>query len=73
VGVLEFRLFRASRATISSFKPDTFKAYTTEDFEKPIKPDAKPTFVYKGLNTPKTWREVNLNPLLYDPRSHPLE
>jgi hypothetical protein len=36
---------------------------TTEDSEKPLKPDAKPTFVYKGLNTLKIRKEVNRNPL----------
>ena len=42
-----------------------FYEINVEDFEKPVKPDAKPTFIYKGLNTPKTWREVNWNPLYW--------
>lgn len=34
-----------------------------EDFEKPVKPENELTLVYKELNTLRSWREVNRNPL----------
>ena len=35
----------------------------SEDFEKPVKPENELTLVYKELNTLRSWREVNRNPL----------
>ena len=41
------------------------KKYLQEDFEKPVKPENELTLVYKELNTLRSWREVNRNPLNY--------
>ena len=37
--------------------------FNVEDFEKPVKPENELTLVYKELNTLRSWREVNRNPL----------